>query len=115
MAISILKFENLNFSENNSASKNVSLSVVFSIAAHLIVLIIVKLLNFTAILSLNLAVINFLPFPALDGGRIVFLLIEKIKGKAIKRDTETMIHNIGFLILMALIVLVTYKDIARFF
>lgn len=75
----------------------------------------VNLLNFTAILSLNLAVINFLPFPALDGGRIVFLLIEKIKGKAIKRDTETMIHNIGFLILMALIVLVTYKDIARFF
>jgi len=75
----------------------------------------VNLLNFTALLSLNLAVINFLPFPALDGGRIFFLLIEKIKGKPIKRETEAAIHNIGFLILIALILLVTYKDIARMF
>ena len=76
---------------------------------------IVNLLNFTAILSLNLAVINFLPFPALDGGRILFLIIEKIKGKPVKREIEAIIHNIGFLILIALIVLVTYKDIARMF
>ena len=76
---------------------------------------IVNLLNFTAILSLNLAVINFLPFPALDGGRILFLIIEKIKGKPVKRETEAIIHNIGFMILIALIILVTYKDIARMF
>ncbi len=75
----------------------------------------VNLLNFTAILSLNLAVINFLPFPALDGGRILFLIIEKIKGKAVKRETEAIIHNLGFMILIALIILVTYKDIARMF
>ena len=74
-----------------------------------------NLLNFTALLSLNLAVINFLPFPALDGGRVWFLLVEKIRGKAINRDAEAIVHNIGFLILMALIVLVTYKDIARMF
>jgi len=75
----------------------------------------VNLLNFTAILSLNLAVINFLPFPALDGGRILFLIIEKIKGKPVKKETEAVIHNVGFIILLALIVLVTYKDIARMF
>lgn len=75
----------------------------------------VNLLNFTALLSLNLAVINILPFPALDGGRIFFLLIEKIKGKPIKRETEAMIHNAGFMLLMLLILLVTYKDIARMF
>jgi regulator of sigma E protease len=74
-----------------------------------------NLLNFTALLSLNLAVINFLPFPALDGGRVWFLLVEKIRGKAINRDTEAIVHNIGFLILIALIILVTYKDIARMF
>jgi regulator of sigma E protease len=74
-----------------------------------------NLLNFTALLSLNLAVINFLPFPALDGGRVWFLLVEKIRGKAINRDTEAIIHNIGFLILIGLIILVTYKDIARMF
>ena len=76
---------------------------------------IVNLLNFTAILSLNLAVINFLPFPALDGGRILFLIIEKIKGKPVKRETEAIVHNIGFIILLLLIVLVTYKDIVRMF
>ncbi len=75
----------------------------------------VNLLNFTAILSLNLAVINVLPFPALDGGRIFFLLLEKIKGKPVKQETEAIIHNIGFLFLIALIILVTYKDIARLF
>lgn len=75
----------------------------------------VNLLNFTALLSLNLAVINFLPFPALDGGRILFLLIEKIKGNPVKKETEAIIHNIGFMFLMALILLVTYKDIVRMF
>jgi regulator of sigma E protease len=75
----------------------------------------VNLMSFAAVLSINLAVINFLPFPALDGGRIFFLIIEKIKGKPINRETEAIIHNIGFFILIALIVLVTYKDIARMF
>jgi len=75
----------------------------------------VNLLNFVALLSLNLAVINILPFPALDGGRIFFLLIEKVKGKAINKDTEAIINNIGFFILMGLIALVTFKDILRMF
>jgi regulator of sigma E protease len=73
------------------------------------------LLQFIALLSLNLAVINILPFPALDGGRIIFLLIEKIKGKPVRREVETLIHNIGFLLLIALVIFITYKDIAKLF
>jgi regulator of sigma E protease len=75
----------------------------------------VYLLQFTALLSLNLAVINILPFPALDGGRLLFLLIEKAKGKPVRRDVEAILHNIGFLLLIALVIFVTYKDIAKLF
>jgi len=73
------------------------------------------LLQFTALLSLNLAVINILPLPALDGGRIFFLLIEKIKGKPMKREVEAIIHNTGFLLLIALILFITYRDIIKLF
>ncbi len=75
---------------------------------------IIYILQFTALLSINLAVINFLPFPALDGGRVFFLLIEKLKGKPVKRELEALIHNIGFAALMILVVLVTFRDISRF-
>jgi regulator of sigma E protease len=74
----------------------------------------VYLMQFTAMLSLNLAIINFLPLPALDGGRILFLIIEKIKGSPVKREFEAIAHNIGFALLMLLVVVVTFKDIARF-
>lgn len=66
-----------------------------------------------ALLSINVGFINLLPFPAFDGGRILFLLIEKIKGTPIKRETENIIHNIGFLLLMALMVYITFNDILR--
>lgn len=69
--------------------------------------------QFTAVLSVIIAVINFLPFPALDGGRVFFLLIEGIRGKPINQKFETAIHNIGFALLMLLVVVVTFKDIAR--
>ncbi len=72
------------------------------------------LLQFTALLSVNLAVINFLPFPALDGGRIIFLIIEKIKGSPVKREVEAVIHNTGFILLMVLVVIVTFMDVSRF-
>ncbi|MDD4900573.1 MAG: RIP metalloprotease RseP [Patescibacteria group bacterium] len=74
----------------------------------------VYLMQFTALLSINLAVINFLPFPALDGGRVLFLIIEKIKRKPVKREVEAVIHNVGFILLMVLVVLVTFRDVARF-
>jgi regulator of sigma E protease len=73
------------------------------------------LLQFMALLSLNLAVLNILPFPALDGGRILFLLIEKIKGRPVRKEVEGLIHNIGFLLLIALVIFITYKDIIKFF
>jgi regulator of sigma E protease len=73
------------------------------------------LLQFTALLSLNLAVINILPFPALDGGRILFLVIEKIKGSPVKQDVENVIHNLGFILLMLLVLIVTFKDVMRLF
>ncbi|MCX6792829.1 MAG: RIP metalloprotease RseP [Candidatus Falkowbacteria bacterium] len=73
------------------------------------------LAQFAALLSLNLAVINFVPFPALDGGRVLFLIIEKIKGSPVKQKTEAIIHNLGFFLLIALIILVTYKDIIKLF
>lgn len=75
----------------------------------------VYLMQFVALLSLNLAVINFLPFPALDGGRSLFLLIEKIKGSPVKREVENVFHNIGFYLLMALIVWITFKDVLGLF
>ncbi|NCA95458.1 MAG: RIP metalloprotease RseP [Methanomicrobia archaeon] len=73
------------------------------------------LLQFMALLSLNLAVINILPLPALDGGRILFLFIEKLKGKPVKREVEALIHNLGFFLLIALIIFITYKDIIKLF
>lgn len=72
------------------------------------------LLQFTALLSINLAIINFLPFPALDGGRILFLLIEKFRGRPVRQRIENLIHTFGFALLMLLVVLVTYRDVVRF-
>ncbi len=66
-----------------------------------------------ALLSLNVGFVNLIPFPAFDGGRIVFLIIEKIKGKPVKAETENLIHTIGFFLLLALIVFVTINDIIR--
>lgn len=71
----------------------------------------IYLLQFTALLSANLAVVNFLPIPALDGGRVLFLLIEKLKGSPIKQELEAKLHYIGFALLMLLVVVVTVKDI----
>ena len=66
-----------------------------------------------ALLSLNVGFVNLIPFPAFDGGRILFLLIEKIKGKPVKPETENLIHTIGFFLLLALIIYVTINDIIR--
>lgn len=71
-------------------------------------------LRFMAILSINLAVVNALPFPALDGGRILFLLIEKIKGKPVSAETEGKFHFAGMAILLLLMILVTYKDFGTY-
>ncbi len=75
---------------------------------------IIPLLQFAAVLSINLAVINFLPIPALDGGRVMFLVIEKLRRRAMSRTLEAAIHNIAFLILIGLILLVTVRDVTKF-
>jgi regulator of sigma E protease len=73
----------------------------------------IYLLSFTALISVNLAVINLLPFPALDGGRILFLLIEKIKGSRIKPKISNAVNMVGFGLLMLLMVVITYHDITK--
>jgi len=65
-------------------------------------------------LSLNVGFINLLPIPAFDGGRILFLIIEKIRRKPMKANVENMIHSIGFILLMILMIIITYNDIVRF-
>jgi regulator of sigma E protease len=72
------------------------------------------ILHFMAMLSLNLAVINFLPIPALDGGRALFLLFETVRRRKITPRLEAIVHSIGFLGLMALILLVTIKDVRQY-
>lgn len=66
-------------------------------------------------ISVNVGFINLLPLPAFDGGRLLFLIIEKITGKQIKPEIENIIHSIGFILLMILMIVVTYNDILRFF
>ena len=73
----------------------------------------IYLLSFTAMISVNLAVINLIPFPALDGGRLLFLLIEKIKGSRIKPEIANTLNFIGFGILMILMVFITYNDVVK--
>lgn len=72
-----------------------------------------SLLMFTAFISLNLAVINILPFPALDGGRLLFVIIEAVKGTPIKAQYVAVLNTIGFFILILLMVVVTWNDIAK--
>ncbi len=72
------------------------------------------LLEFAAFLSLNLAIINLFPLPALDGGRIAFVLLEGVRrGRRISPKTEGLIHAIGFALLMAAFLAITYQDIIR--
>ncbi len=75
--------------------------------------LILNLCNIALLLSVNLGVINLLPLPALDGGRLVFMLIEAVRGKPIPPDKEGMVHFAGFVALMALMVFVMYNDIVR--
>lgn len=71
-------------------------------------------LQFMAILSINLAVLNILPIPALDGGRLLFILLEKIRGRKLNVRVEGWIHNSGFVLLILLIIFITFRDIGRY-
>lgn len=73
----------------------------------------IYLLQLVALISLNLAVLNLIPFPALDGGRLLFLGIEKIKGSKVNPKIENAIHSIGIILLLTLVALITYRDILK--
>jgi regulator of sigma E protease len=76
---------------------------------------ILNVLNWMAIISINLGIINLLPFPALDGGRILFIIIEMIRGKAVDPRKESYVHMLGFAILMLLMIFIIYNDVMRTF
>ena len=77
--------------------------------------LVLNLCNIALLLSVNLGVLNLLPLPALDGGRLVFMLIEAVRGKPIPPEKEGMVHFAGFVALMVLMVFVLYNDIVRLF
>ncbi len=74
-----------------------------------------QLAYLTILLSVNLGVVNLLPFPALDGGRLVFLFIEAIRGKPVPREKEAIVHFAGMVLLMILMVVILVNDVTKFF
>jgi regulator of sigma E protease len=73
------------------------------------------LLQFMAMISINLAILNAIPFPALDGGRAFLLIVEKLRGKALDKHIEGYINATGFIVLLGLMAIITFRDIAKFF
>lgn len=88
---------------------------IYNLTSHMVQLGWVYVLQFAAILSINLVIINLIPIPALDGGRLLFLLIEKLKGKPIKPKVEQTANTIGFAILILLMIIITFRDIIKLF
>ncbi len=74
----------------------------------------VYVLQFAALLSINLGIINAIPFPALDGGRILFVVIEKIKGRPVSQRVEQTFHTVGFLLLILLMIIITFRDVSNY-
>lgn len=74
----------------------------------------ISLAQLTAFISLNLAIVNMLPFPALDGGRLLFMIIRIFTGKTISDETEGKIHFVGLMLLFGLMIYITFQDIGRF-
>jgi len=68
----------------------------------------------TALISLNLAIVNMLPLPALDGGRLLLIIIRRFTGKLISDSTENKINFVGLMLLFALMIYVTFNDVLRF-
>ena len=79
------------------------------------VVVLMQMLNIGILLSANLGVMNLLPLPALDGGRLVFVVIEAIRGKRVAPDKEGMVHFVGMMLLFALMIFVLFNDLNRIF
>ena len=80
-----------------------------------VISVVVNMCYISILLSANLGVMNLLPLPALDGGRLVFLIVEGIRGKKIPRDKEGFVHFLGFVALMILMVIIMFHDIQMVF
>lgn len=74
-----------------------------------------SLMHWAAVLSINLGIMNLLPLPALDGGRLMFFAVEAVRGKPVDSQKEGMVHFVGIMLLMVLMVVVTWNDIQKFF
>lgn len=94
---------------------NVVSDVYESAAPAGVMAVFLNMLNFGTLLTANLGVLNLLPLPALDGGRLVFLIIEAVRRKRIPPEKEGMVHFAGFALLMVLMVIVMYNDIMKLF
>ncbi len=104
------------FTEGSSALKSVSGPIgLFGMVGDASRMGVVYLINFMAIISINLAVLNLLPFPALDGGRLLFLAVEGIRNKRLNPKIANTLNLIGFGLLMLLMAVVAYSDIAKMF
>ena len=84
-------------------------------AAYGLKTVFLTMANWIILISANLGVMNLLPLPALDGGRLLFLIIEAITGKAVPQNMEALVHTAGLILLMLLMVIVMYQDIVKIF
>lgn len=75
----------------------------------------IAILQFMGVLSINLAILNIMPLPALDGGRVVFLAVEKVIGKKWKNKIEGSVHSIGMIVLLGLMLAITIRDVVKLF
>ena len=90
-------------------------SVYQAAAPEGLLMVVLNLMNFAVFISANLGIMNLLPIPALDGGRLVFLIVEAVRRKRVPPEKEGMVHFAGFALLMALMVVVMYNDILKLF
>jgi len=86
---------------------------IFALTSEAAKVGVLYLINFVGILSVNLAILNIIPFPALDGGRFLFIVIEAVIGKKVLPKVEAIIHTVGMIILLLLILLITAGDIKK--
>jgi len=113
---SIFKTLGLLFSSNLVGVSDLSGFIgIFSMTSTAAAAGLISLLSWVGLLSVNLGIVNLLPLPALDGGRIIFIGYEAITGKKPNQKLENMLHTIMFFLLMALLVFITYNDILRLF
>ena len=94
----------------NVIGKNYDAAKEYGVAA-----VVGTMLNITLILTINLGILNLLPIPALDGGRLLFLFIEVMRGKPLPPEKEGMVHFAGFVLLMGLMVFVFFNDLVNIF